>query len=454
MSAAAFQKAADLRAQERWAESAAVLAPLVDAEPGNFRAAYYFAMALLETGRAGEAEPHFRGMVSAGKHVAEASFMLGRCHMEQNDPAAARGAFETAHRLKPTALTLRALSNLDWMEGRVDAFRARLSETEGPLRIFAYGLWVESEDLAGAERAWSGLDMALRASPEALVLRAQHLRQAGDGPGSLACARAAQSKLPDDAGVIDALAVGHLMCGQGLAALEAIAPLRRAQPHNQHWIAHEATALRMMGDDRAGALLDMDGLVRAYDLPVPEGFETLSAFNAAMLGELDGHHTFANHPLNQSLRAGSQTAEDLLVMQTPAVKAYIRALSGPINQYLADVGTGAGHPLKERNNGRFRIRGCWSVRLHSGGRHVNHVHPEGWISSAYYVCVPEGGEGRAGWIKFGEPPFATHPPMEPLKWVQPEAGKLVLFPSYLWHGTEPIGQGAVRVTAPFDVVPA
>ena len=40
-----------------------------------------------------------------------------------------------------------------------------------------------------------------------------------------------------------------------------------------------------------------------------------------------------------------------------------------------------------------------------GGRHVNHTHPQGWLSSAFYVDLPEAvnGGGEAGWILFGEP---------------------------------------------------
>ena len=84
------------------------------------------------------------------------------------------------------------------------------------------------------------------------------------------------------------------------------------------------------------------------------------------------------------------------------------------------------------------------------------MHPEGWISSAYYVSVPDEvseGKDKAGWIKFGEPPFATVPPTPPQKWIQPAAGLAVLFPSFMWHGTAAISADSVRVTAPFDVVP-
>ena len=34
------------------------------------------------------------------------------------------------------------------------------------------------------------------------------------------------------------------------------------------------------------------------------------------------------------------------------------------------------------------------------------------------------------------------------------AGRLVLFPSYMWHGTTPITGDAPRLTIAFDAVPA
>ncbi|MEO0816731.1 MAG: putative 2OG-Fe(II) oxygenase [Pseudomonadota bacterium] len=454
MTTQVLEQAKALRGQGRWAESAAVLKPIVAAQPTNWSAVYYYAMALLESGQPALAKGHFQRMIAAGKHRAEANYMLARCCMEMSEASEARQYFQVAHDLRPTPMTLRSLSNIDWMEGDLDRFRDRLRGARGPLSVFAYGLWIESEDYGAAEAAWQALAQDYRTSAEALTLRAQHLRQTGDRRGSLDAARQAQLSEPYDAGVIDAVAAGCLMCGDGQGALEAIAPLRQSQPDNQHWIAHETTALRLLGDLRFEHLVDMDRHVRVYDLPVPYGYKSLPEFNAALLQDLNTHYPFARHPLNQSLRGGSQTAQDLLAMEGRAVRAYIQALKGPIAAYLQDIGTAPGHPLTGRNSGGFRIRGCWSVRLKAGGHHVNHVHPEGWISSAYYVSVPETELSRAGWIKFGEPPFETDPALSPLKWVQPKPGMLVLFPSYLWHGTEPIGQGATRVTAPFDVVPA
>jgi Putative 2OG-Fe(II) oxygenase len=81
---------------------------------------------------------------------------------------------------------------------------------------------------------------------------------------------------------------------------------------------------------------------------------------------------------------------------------------------------------------------------------------EGWISSSYYVAVPEvtkDQDAKQGWIKFGEPSLNV-PLKNPVRRaIQPVPGRLVLFPSYMWHGTTPFHAPAVRTTIAFDAVP-
>jgi hypothetical protein len=96
------------------------------------------------------------------------------------------------------------------------------------------------------------------------------------------------------------------------------------------------------------------------------------------------------------------------------------------------------------------------VLLKPNGFHVNHYHPLGWLSSAFYVEVPNGAldsADREGWIKFGEPPWLTVPPMPPEHYIRPQPGKLVLFPSYMWHGTVPFTTAESRMSIAFDIVP-
>lgn len=61
--------------------------------------------------------------------------------------------------------------------------------------------------------------------------------------------------------------------------------------------------------------------------------------------------------------------------------------------------------------------------------------------------------GGEGWIKFGEPGFHAREPLSAEYWVKPRAGQLVMFPSYLWHGTEPLVTASERITIGYDILP-
>jgi hypothetical protein len=69
-----------------------------------------------------------------------------------------------------------------------------------------------------------------------------------------------------------------------------------------------------------------------------------------------------------------------------------------------------------------------------------------------HVAV-ETGDGHAGWLQFGRPGIRTLPVLGPVHFERPTPGKLVLFPSYMWHGTTPIAGDDPRMTMAFDVVP-
>ena len=231
---------------------------------------------------------------------------------------------------------------------------------------------------------------------------------------------------------------------------------RAREPLGQKWIAYEATAARLLGEPRYQELFDYDRFIRCYDLEPPPGWSSMGQLNAALVEALDARHAFQSHPLDQSLLNGSQTTRNLVADPDPLVQAVLAAFVEPIRCYVQELGHDVAHPFLARNVGAAVIKAGWSVKLHRGGFHVNHYHNEGWISSAYYVALPEEVNDtvvRSGWLKFGEPRFAT-PQAEAVKHIQPRTGMLVLFPSYMWHGTNPILGPRVRTTIAFDAVPS
>ncbi|MCF6220756.1 MAG: putative 2OG-Fe(II) oxygenase [Robiginitomaculum sp.] len=300
--------------------------------------------------------------------------------------------------------------------------------------------------------------------PEILAARARFKLQDGDMDAAYTDALAALTARPGDLNLMVDYADGALATGRHEEALHAATEALKVVPNNQFWIAVKATAMRAMGSNHEGHdhryYMDTDKFVVPFQLEPPEGYESLTEYNTALKATLDEMHGLSEHPLDQSLRNGTQTVQDLRFAKHPILKAHFKALEKPIRAYMKMLGRDETHPLLRRNTGEYLIAGAWSVKLRKKGFHVPHVHPEGWISSAYYVDVPEevaDTEKKAGWIHFGKPPFpvmgADGKELGYEKIVQPKVGTLVLFPSYMWHGTNPLMQDASRMTLPIDVVP-
>jgi tetratricopeptide (TPR) repeat protein len=212
--------------------------------------------------------------------------------------------------------------------------------------------------------------------------------------------------------------------------------------------AYAATAWRLAGDPRSEWLEGDDRLVNTTDLthdlpPLDTVAETLR-----------GLHVAKGEYLDQSVRGGTQTDGPLLSRIDPVIRQLRSAIVDAVERYRAQLPpVDEAHPLlRQRRDRRIRFSGSWSVRLRSGGHHSNHVHPLGWISSALYVALPDEvpGEAHAGWLALGEPPPELETGLLPATYIQPKPGQLVLFPSWMWHGTIPFPHGD-RLTVAFDV---
>lgn len=256
--------------------------------------------------------------------------------------------------------------------------------------------------------------------------------------------------MPGNAHILCNYATSLLGAGDARAALEAVEKARAAMPNHQGAIALWGTALRAAGDDREAAFNDYENLVQTFDLAPPEGYSDMESFNRDLDAYLTRLHRDKREYPGQSLRGGTQTLEDLIGAGHDLVERLRMRFDEAMNEYIARMKDDSEHPLFSRRASGFVYAGSWSSRMKDCGHHVNHVHSTAWISSVYYVSVPE---GEGGVLKFGEPPFET--PFQNLvrKTVQPKAGTLVLFPSYMWHGTTPLRTEAHRTTIAFDALP-
>jgi uncharacterized protein (TIGR02466 family) len=269
-------------------------------------------------------------------------------------------------------------------------------------------------------------------------------------------ATAAEARVSGLPAVLNQLAIVHLAQGKGDLALAEVRRGLEIDPLSQSLLGWAATAARMTGDPLYRELCDYDAMVGVYDLETPEGWPDLAAYLGDLAAALDRVHLFETHPSAQSLRHGSQTTHHLVGSDEPAIQAFFHGVDSLIRRHVEGLGEGR-DPLRSRRTDGHRIEGAWSVRLKPGGFHKDHFHGEGWLSSAFYVETPDAAldsPERQGWIRFGQPPFRTEPPLPAEHHVRPKPGRLVLFPSYMWHGTVPFTTDERRLTIAFDVVPA
>jgi Flp pilus assembly protein TadD len=262
-----------------------------------------------------------------------------------------------------------------------------------------------------------------------------------------------------DAWFLNAYARHLLKSGKWDAAALRATEATEIDPVNQEAWAYLGTAWRLLGDPREEWLCDYERLISLVEVEPPPGFGGMDEFLVALVAALEPLHKARREPIHQSLRGGSQTPGKLFGRPDPVINAARHALLQAIEHRLAALPTDSGHPFLQRKARSVRFSGSWSVRLWSAGRHVNHIHPEGWMSSAFYVSLPPSvrdqsdAEETAGFIQFGQPSVELGLNLPPRRVIRPQVGYLALFPSYMWHGTVPFEDDAPRITVAFDMTP-
>ncbi|WP_395331657.1 putative 2OG-Fe(II) oxygenase [Novosphingobium sp. BL-8H] len=431
------------------------------------------------------------GAISALEHALRLSpdnggiaHALAHVRLEAGLPASA--AFEQAIRLAPAKAEIRlGLASARHSEG--EGARG-LAEMEAMLA--ANPGWMEGHrqfaqlatHLGQSARALATIEAALSRFPDSDSLRglAVDLLLAGErfAPALAVADRAlarngpsarfqlARAAALDDLGRIDDAAAqfavlgvpadqGHavwlvrhlLRAGRHAEARETIEPWLTAPGAEGMW-PYAALAWRLTGDPRSQWLDGQAGLTRVVDLDQQEmGLGELRAF----LSRLHGR---SGRFLDQSVRGGSQTDGALLSRIEPEVVRLRRLLRREVARYIADLPPAdAAHPLlSHARPARPRFTGSWSVRLAGAGFHTPHHHPQGWISSALYISVPEGLENGQGHLDLGGAPASLGIELAPRLTVAPQPARLVLFPSWMWHGTRPFPSGE-RMSVAFDVAP-
>lgn len=372
--------------------------------------------ATFESGHGAQALSDLLGLMSCHLHWTKGYGALAQLRWQLGDTRTFAQDFETAlaRDSKSENLwvayfeTLMRARRLETILARLEIGRAALGARPVFDRFEAVAA-AEIGDMDRAERAFAKLAMANDTSLQLAYLR--HLLR---------------SRRPEEAARL----------GEEIAA----------RPEGRGAWSYLGTAWRLLEDPRWRWLDGQAGLVATADID----FDLVHL--AQVLRRL---HVTRYAPFGQTIRRGTQTQGVLLDRTEPEIVALRSAFESCISRFVAALPRpDTKHPLLGVPRGELGFTGSWSVRLTDAGYHTNHTHPEGWISSAFYVALPESlGADEAnpsGWLALGQPPAELGLDLPPIRLIQPKPGRLTLFPSTMWHGTLPFDAGE-RLTVAFDV---
>ena len=240
-----------------------------------------------------------------------------------------------------------------------------------------------------------------------------------------------------------------LRCGDPKYAAALLDAVLKEDRWNQQAWALRLITWRLNHDARISWLLQDGALTQPVFL---SDAEEIIGQTREVLDKLHDHSPF---PVGQSLRGGTQTRGNLFDrFEEPihrlknAVETTFESWREALPPYDPD------HPFLRQRNAVWQLEGSWSVRLQEGGDyHASHIHPQGLVSSALYLRVPDAVEtdsDQAGWLELGRPPKDLECDLAPIAMIQPRVGLCALFPSFLYHGTRPFSAGG-RMSVAFDI---
>ena len=397
--------------------------------------------------------------------LSEIDFNIANILVEKNNYQQAEQYYWSALKIKPNDIGVhQTLNELYWQLGNKEAFGRSYAMAIAHLPKDANLRGAYAESLLDAKQ----LDLAqkiveesvkLNATPKLLHVQGKLHSINQDNTLALASFEQALEHSFEINIALDMIGLA-IVEQQYERALSLISAAEKLEPFNQLLLAYKGVCWRLIGDERHYWLNDYDTFVKPYNICVPNGYANLNSYMEELKSLLLSMHKTEHEPLKQTLKHGTQTPGRLLYKDHHLIRVLKASLSEVVAEHIGGLPNDSSHPLLSRKAMSFNFSGSWSVKLKANGFHVNHVHPQGWLSSAFYVSVPDLSDtsqasSNAGAIKFGETSLNLGDREVVSKVLQPKAGMLALFPSYVWHGTIPFNgkEGSYRLTSPFDVVP-
>ncbi len=391
---------------------------------------------------------------------------LGVALYRKGDLQGAQRAYEQVLALEP--FSTEALSNLAialYEQGDADRAVACYREAlniapQAPEAHLNLGfLYAQRGETDAAIACYDAILAREPRSATALAGKADALAQAARWPEAVAACDALLALNPHAVDTLVRLGIAWHELGDRAAALAhlqqalAIAPQHTRACAYLGAIAATHCAKGVWEGDlsRWQSAFACDRVVRRYTLAVGDRAVDRDAFHAELARYIQQHPTLLAQRPGKPIHHGRQTHE--IFYDDAPVMAILRAeIDRCLRDYFAECAA-TNNPYFQTVPEAWQLSG-WAVVLSSEGYQDPHIHPESVCSGVYYVQVPveiqQAGD-RSGALEFGRSPLT--PDREADLSVVPAEGLLVLFPSYLWHGTVPFTASRDRICVSFNVLP-
>ncbi len=414
-------------ARGEYAKALSVLESALSSHPNKGFVCYQLGLVYLDQSKITEAAEWLEKALEISPDLIDAHRVLNTLYRENNDPRFLLSYAEAITKLPQHAPLYHNLSaaylSVDEVEAAGECLSKAIDEIgRNPYLVHGLGVfWLRSGDLVKARPLLT----------EAL------------------------SRLPDNVRFMIDLANLNLREEKYGDVERRLDHAQRVEPYNQEIWAYYSLLWRLTNPDRYAWLNQYDQFIQQHELKFNgESGEYIARLKSYLLGL----HSGTKEPLDQSVRNGTQSLDNLWRHKYPVIEELRSSLNHSIQTYIDSLVVDETHPFLKRIKKSYRVSGCWSVKLNNGGFHANHVHPQGWLSCCTYIALPDSVEEsdatQDGWIKFGESSLGLGPRETISRTIKPKEGTCVFFPSFFWHGTNSFTAAEPRLTVPLDVEPS
>ncbi|NIS07136.1 MAG: tetratricopeptide repeat protein [Gammaproteobacteria bacterium] len=453
-----------LQSQQRYEEARSAYSRALELAPNDVEVWLNLGNLHREFCHLEESADAFRRAIAASPELAGGHAALGVTLYEAGDSQAAIASLLEAVSLDPLYIEAHEnLKKIRWFEGeheRVDdSFRDACQRLPHSGRAFCNlgSALLASQDYINAEQA---LLKALQLDPalgDAFHALAQVYRNLERIEPALAAHERAVASAPRNALFREEFGTTLILARQFERAVAELRVGHDLHPRRSSILGFLTIALNELGDSSVRELVDYERFVRVARIDVPDGYDSLESFNAELHEELAQQHKIPYHPMDQTMRGGTQTPNNLFQSPTGLVRVLKEQITKVILAFIDDLEPDPKHPFLRFINRDFVFTGVWSTIIKENGFDRSHVHNEGWMSGTYYAKVPRFDQAQStrhdGCIQFGEPNkrYASER-NSTQRVIAPEVGTVVLFPSYYWHGVRAFDRNGVRHSVSYDLI--